>query len=250
MGLELKNMNQWESGEIALVALIAFLLVLLFIMLFCICRYGLIYHKLKKQELKPLMDGDGPYNSTARPNYQPDSTEDEDSDDDDNYDEEHNINLANKAIRKSFGASPLIHHKHNLMRYNTNTSNQSGSSESDTTTNNLSSDTPNDEDEDSDDTQTNLKRNRNKNHQYVNAHNDDDDDEDSDVRNRHQLHNQHLNQPQIRQYNNYVQHGHQSSIASMPMPMPYQGTLSLHIHRLFMYKLYFTFRIIFRWIWK
>ena len=44
-----------ESGEIALVALIAFLLVLLLIMLFCICRYGLIYHEL---ELKPLMDGD------------------------------------------------------------------------------------------------------------------------------------------------------------------------------------------------
>jgi len=209
MALELKSMNQWESGEIALVALIVFLLVLLLIMLLCICRYGWIYHKLKRQEGKPLIDGDGPYNSTARPNYQPDSTDDdEDDSDDDHFDEEHNINMANKEIRKSFGASPLMgHNKRNLMRYNTNTTNQSGSTESDSATNNISSDSNDDDEEDSDDTQTNLKRNRNQNHQYINQHNDDDDDEeDSDVRNRYKPAPQHQHQHQ---------HQHQSSSSDM-----------------------------------
>ena len=236
MSLDFKHIDEWEAGEIALVTLIAFLLLLLLIMLLCICWYGKIYYDLRANANKPLYQsdgGDGPYNGTVRPNYQPDdSTEEEDDDDTDNdeFDEENNINMANKELRKSFGASSLIHahgQHRKLMRYNTNNTNQSGSTESDSETNNMSSDTndeDDEEDEDSNDTQSNLKKNinNNNNHNHNNRynHNEEDDDEDSDVRNRYKPPSQHA---QIRQYNHIG--GHQYH-PSMPM---YQGMLLIGI---------------------
>ena len=189
MSLDWKNIDQWDAGEISLLVLIIFLLGLLFIMLICIIYYGRIYHQLKRAEGKPLYEGDGPYNPTHKPQrYDTRDDTSEDESNTDQYDEEHNINMSNKAFQNVNKLQPQNHNA-NLLRYNTNTTNRASSLYS----------TELHTDEESVDSMARLK--------YI--HGVDDDDEDMNA--HQQYNNNHMPQYQ------YLNGGHHSHLQ-----MPYQ----------------------------
>ena len=184
MSLDWEHVEQWEAGEIALLALIAALFLLLIVLLVCILHYYSIYRELKRLEPKALYSyaGDGPaYHTGMRAGYDGDSSDD---DEDEPMSGVNNVNMANKEIRRSLGAGPLVRHH---RRYNTNTG-QSASTDSESSS---------DSNDDSGDTQSNLKANI--------LHHDEEDEDDS---------------VQKMYINPHRSGGHQYSATMQPPPHP------------------------------
>ena len=206
MSLDWQHIDQWEAGEIALLAFIAALLLLLIVLLVCIVHYGRIYHELKRLEPKALYqyDIDGPTYNTKRPEYHVHGADSSDEDEDDPMSGVNNVNISNKEIRRSLGAAPLARHR----RYNTNTGQSSSTS----------TDSDSISDSNSGDTQSNGKVNGQNGPNIKVLHHESEDEEDDSVQKMYM--NSNRSAGGSSRGVGPVGGGHQYSLTMQPPPHP------------------------------